>query len=574
MLSERTNKPVSSLQIDGNLIDDPQCIAEHFNEFFTGIAAKLDATIETTVYEPVDYIRTNIVNSFFVSPVSPQEIMNVVRNLKNSTYGLFSVPTKLFKLIICYVALPLSDILNNSFSRGIFPDCLKDATVVPVYKSGSETDVNNYRPISVLPLVSKIFEKCMYVRLLNFLTKYNVLSKYQFGFQRSKNTSDALLNFVEHIYNNLNDKKHVLGLSIDFKKAFDTVDHKILLSKLAKYGVHGTPYSWFASYLYGRSQRVRIGKVMSAARLVSYGVPQGSVLGPLLFLIYINDLDSISNDAHFTLFADDTTLACGDIAYGNLVRRSNVNLSNLYKWTTANRLSLNVSKTSVILFTNRLNSVEVPLIVNVNGNHLNFDSCLKFLGVKLDHNLNFSEHIKYICAKISKSAGVLYRISKFVPSRILINLYYSLIYPYLIYGILIWGDAAKVHLNSLILLQKRIIRTITSSDYLAHTRPLFINTKILPIEHLYTYNLGIFMFKQHISKTITYPNHQYNTRAINNAVPKFQRLSQCQRSIHFNGPKCWNDIPSDIQSSKSLAVFKSKFREFLLNKLSAYTHVN
>jgi hypothetical protein len=239
-------------------------------------------------------------------------------------------------------------------------------------------------------------------------------------------------------------------------------------------------------------------------------------------------------------------------------------LCSLFNWTVNNRLSLNASKTTALLITNRLRDISTPLTLKIADVNVDFADDFKFLGVYLDSNLRFSNHIQHICLKLAKTSGILYRISKLVPQNLLINLYYSLVYPYLIYGILIWGNASENNLSPLIILQKKIVRTITNSDFLAHTSPLFYQTKILRVKDVYRLNLGIHMYKEHSSNNISYPLHCYNTRTRNNASVRFQRLAQCQRSLSFNGPQCWNSIPIDIRMSTSLSIFKKRFKEHLL----------
>lgn len=372
------------------------------------------------------------------------------------------------------------------------------------------------------------------------------------------------IRFIENVYDNWNKKNHVIGVSVDLSKAFDTVNHRILLSKMYKYGIRGLPLAWFKSYLINRTQCVRVDHVLSDQVVVNVGIPQGSILGPVLFLLYINDIPHTSS-AHFTLFADDTTMTCADSNYVNLMEKTNLALSKLHNWTIDNRLSFNTDKTTALLFSNRIFDVITPSLLNVNCSPVFFANSVKFLGVKVDDRLNFSIHVNYICSKLAKTIGLLFRVAKTVPNYVLINMYYSLIYPYLIYCVLIWGDSANIHLHPLIMLQKKIIRVITLSDYLAHTPPLFYQTEILAFNDIYRYTLGTYMFKQHQNDTIGYPIHNYNTRNLRNAVPTFQRLAICQRSLSSNGPRLWNSIPLSIRNSSTITAFKRNYKHYLIN---------
>ena len=247
-----------------------------------------------------------------------------------------SISAKILKSVIHYLSVPLSSIINDSIEQGIFPDVLEQASVTPSFKAGSEKETKNYRPISVLPLLSKVFERCIYCRLVAFLSENNVLSDHQYGFRKGRNTSDALIGVIEYIYKQLNQKKHTVGISLDFSKAFDTVSHDILLRKLFEYGIRKVVHSWFRSYLANRTQRVRLDDCFSEFKLIKSGVPQGSILGPVLFLVYINDLPNVSSTAEFTLFADDATLTVSH--HDNVVMTNETNsiLSLVHEWTLNN----------------------------------------------------------------------------------------------------------------------------------------------------------------------------------------------------------------------------------------------
>ena len=280
-------KSIKKIIVDEIEITSEPEMTEAFNEYFANVAINLDSNIPHHPKPPTDYITGSVCHSIFLNPIRSKECSNIIDSLKNTSNNNNTLPVRLFKLAKNLLLPPLCHIINRSIESGIFPDILKNANVTPVYKNGDRHCLSNYRPISVLPFLSKILEKCIAVRLVEFMQKYNMITPNQYGFQKGRSTADAILKLMEYIYKALNEKKHNLTVFVDLRKAFDTVNHKILLNKLFQYGIRGNALDWFTSYLKDRKQFVKIGASLSSARTLNIGVPQGSILGPVLFTIYI-----------------------------------------------------------------------------------------------------------------------------------------------------------------------------------------------------------------------------------------------------------------------------------------------
>ena len=368
---------------------NPELISNEFCKYFTNIGTRLSAAIHQPDNPFNTYLSTNSNDqSFFMLPTDPTEISKIISKLKaKSSAGHDGISSKLLKSINQSICYPISIIVNKSLETGIVPKALKMAKIIPIYKCKDKTDIGNYRPISILPSISKILEKIVHHRLYTFCQNNNILFENQFGFRPNHSTTDAVTKFVAHVANSLNSNLPTLAVFLDLSKAFDTIDHTILLNKLEHYGIRGIALEWFRSYLSNREQFVSYSNVNSNNHNVTCGVPQGSVLGPILFIIYTNDLPNSLQRSKCILFADDTTLYHSDSDFTKLRREIESDLKTLSDWFAANKLSLNISKTNFVVFEKSKQSACDIDTLTLGNKTINKINCTKFLGIYIDDKL-------------------------------------------------------------------------------------------------------------------------------------------------------------------------------------------
>jgi len=484
-----------SFTSNGRVILDKNEIADSFNEYFVNIGEQLASKIPSSVIGPLNFMNPTHNNSIFLAPTTPNEILNCLGKLKDGSPGHDGLKPNIIKLCKNELVSPLLHIFNLSLAEGHVPLSLKKANTTPVFKAGDPTIFSNYRPISVLPVFAKVIERIMFTRTYSFLDSQNILSDNQFGFRKGLSTEMALITAIDYITDSLDKKSHTAGVFLDLSKAFDTVNHNILLSKLSHYGIRGSALHWFKSYLSGRTQGVKYNDVLSSQRAIDIGVPQGSILGPLLFIIYINDLPNVVPKLKSVIFADDTTLFLSGKDLSEIECELNSELKKLSQWFESNKLSINIKKTHYMLFSLHKNLPSRLIDVKINGTSIERVANTKFLGVYIDEYLNWVPHINHVCKKLRKSVGILKKVKTLLNEKSMATLYYSLLYPYLTYCHLIWGNAASTHLNRITILQKKAIRLICAEDYLAHTDPLFQKTKIIRFQELYKYFTLLFVSK-------------------------------------------------------------------------------
>ena len=479
------NSDYPSCIIDnGNTITDPTEIANKFNNFYTSIA---DNILTKRKYNGNKSYRDYLTNPLDISMAlyacDETEVKNLLTSLNpKKASGPNSIPTTVLHLLANDICKPLSVIFNLSFNSGEYPDMLKMATAIPIFKKDSKLIVSNYRPISLLSNINKILEKLMFTRVYEFLEKHKCIYKLQFGFRSKHSTNHALINITETIRSALDSKKIAAGIFVDLQKAFDTVNHEILIQKLNHYGVRGTVNKWFLSYLTNRSQSVSILGFESDILPIKHGVPQGSVLGPLLFLIYINDLNNAICYSKVFHFADDTNLLNISNDPSKLQKQLNIDLKLLYKWLLANKISLNCAKTESIIFYIPGHKPTYNFKLKMNGHLVRPSEYIKYLGIYLDSTLSGKAHCDILVKKLKRANGMLSKIRHYVPPTELKSIYYAIFSSHMMYGAQVWGQSITTHTEKIFKLQNRAMRIINFSDFRAEADPLYKDNKILKLD--------------------------------------------------------------------------------------------
>ena len=439
--------------------------------FFTNIGPSLASNIPATGNKTYKaFLNTPCTHNFTLSAITESEVIKTIDKLPSKTSsGVDDISPVLLKYIKHEISKPVTLILKQCLTTGIFPDKLKIAKVVPIYKSDDENIFNNYRPISILPAMSKVFEKIVFNQTYTYFYDHNLFFGNQYGFRKKHSIELAVLEVICRITNQLDEGLTPMNKYLDLSKAFDTLEHDILIHKWQYYGVSGSALRLFKNYLTERKQYVVYNETRSEFGSISTGVPQCSILGPLLFIIYINDIAQSTSHFNFITYADDTTL-CGAHTSHNDAKTTEHELNKVTEWLKINKLSLNVKKTKAMVFHMPQTKIMLP-ILRINGTIVEFVDNFVFLGIKINKHLNWNHHNTDVANKIVKTVGIINTLKIYLPLNILRIIDNSLILPHLNYGILLWGHQAK-QTKQIQVITKRAVRILTGIKYNFHTEPI------------------------------------------------------------------------------------------------------
>jgi hypothetical protein len=549
--------------------------------------------------DPLSYINLdNPPPNLEFSNIGQSQIIEIIKQFDNKTSpDLDGISVALLKKVAVQVSSPLAHIFNLSIQQGIFPNQLKVTRTVPVFKAGNPLSCDNYRPISLVKSFSKVLEKIVSINLVNHLELNKLIYRHQYGFQRGKSTEQNLLHVINNVGNALNDGMFCVGVFLDLKKAFDVCNHNILLKKMEKYGIVGTELEWFKSYLTGRSQVVDINGTHSTPRDIDISVIQGSILGPILFLIYINDLPNATNLLTF-MFADDTSTLKSMTDLNELISFVNAELKKMATWFRCNKMAVNTSKTKFIIFRTRgkiINNDSVNILFNDNEPNTDDDPNLiyplarvhdnnpdpnnrtyKLLGIYLDEYLSLNHHVSQICSKLSRALFLIKKARFILPPSAMKTLYTALFHSHLLYCTNIVSITSQTNINKILTVQKKAIRVITNSPYNAHTNPLFQQLRILPFPSLIKFRKLQFMhavYNNYCNESFAgiwikneHRRIEHNLRNANDFLLPQLRIELFRKFPIYSFAYVWNSL-GDLKLQPNPITFRISLEEEILNQL-------
>lgn len=549
-----------SLMTDVGLINGEVEVANRFGGYFSTVVGRQLRTHFVAVSNTCTRGELQPTSMFF-RPVTRGEVADIIRGLKNSAPGIEEVPVKLLKACCQDLSVHLAALINAAVALGEFPDELKLSKAIPIHKKGDRQLIENYRLITLMSPFSKVIERAVYNRIMDYLNKFNILSTCQHGFRPKLSTETATVEFIQCVSGGIDAGEHVFGIFFDLSRAFDTLNPKFMADKLNNVGIRGPVNDFLVSFLVGRGMVVGLGSSTSERYEVQLGTPQGSVLGPLLFLLYVNDLPCHLKGGKIFMYADDTSVVISHKDSRVVNERINSILTQFSKWCESNHLIVNFSKTKYVCFTGKYRE---PLSLNISyqNSTLVASQVVKFLGTTVDMKLGWSDHIDGICSKVNSYVYAFLNLKKLFTIDGLLDVYYGLVYPILSYNIICWGQAVDV--GRVLIGQKRVLRVVFGLSRMETCRDVFETNKIMTVVSVYIYKILIYIYDSRVRFEKRSDIHGHYTRS--NSSIQLERFNHIyyKKSPDYAGCSLYNGLPERIRT-----LDRNHFKKAIKNILTS-----
>ena len=569
------NSFLSKIMIDGQEIKGDENIANGMNEFFCTVGEKIYNKIPNIDGNFKNYIQNNINETFFLSAVTPADVFKQLSNLDNKkACGPDELKPKLVKTCKLQFLKPLTILFNKSIEQAKYPNDFKLSKVIALYKKESRLLPSNYRPISLLNCFNKIFEKLVYMQMIAFIDKHKILYVNQYGFRKGFSTTLAMIDVFDTLKLALDRQEYAIGIFLDLEKAFDTICHKILLSKLEHYGFRGHSNKFIKSYLSCRNQYTLINGKKSMRRENNFGVPQGSILGPLFFLLFINDISYAMKSCKGKLFADDTCLLLHHKHIQTLIRNAQKSLADISAWFKLNKLSLSLGKSNFILFHNpKQDPCNWLQTLKAGEDDFPRAQVVKYIGLHVDEKLTWKDHINEVYKSLTKYFSIFYNIRGFIDKRLTRTVYHTCIHSKIKYGIEVYGTANETYMNKLQVLQNKLMKVLTKKERKYSTNLLHKDLNILKVHDIHRLSVLNFVYRSKSNKIISnfknyFPTrgeqHTLNLRNNDDLDQTFFTREHGRKTVQRIGAVYWNELPDNLKDTNvSQEVFKSTvFKHF------------
>lgn len=568
------NKKKIGIAYQNKLYTDQNEIAELFNEYFIQSINEITKPLIKTIPKEQIIGNMNQINSSLNNfrKLNIQELRTITKQLNNKKSSTDGINIKILKIAFEAVGQRFLQVINNSLENGEFPKDWKHSVIIPIEKKTDTIICEEFRPVNMVPTYEKQLESVVNIQVTDYVKNNNILTKHQAGFQKNNSCESALQSVLVNWNHAISEKQMIGVVFLDFQRAFETVDRNLLLMKLQKIGFSGKVLQWFQDYLCNRMQLTKYNETESSLKNTSFGVPQGTVLGPTLFVIYINDIVKYVKNCKIQLFADDTILYVSGTKIEEIVDAINEDLKIIYQWLTSNNLKVNITKTKFMLIRNRYQSIELNKKVMLNDKEIEEVNEIKYLGVIIDNQLKYSNHASYITKKIAKKINLLGRIGQDLTVWAKRTIYESIIKPHFNYCSSILFLLSNKEINILQKKQNWAMRIVLKCSKYTSVKLMLDQLNILSVRQMIMLNTMIFIFKiinnllpPHLLEncTFVYQIHNYNTRSLNSFYVPTVRTNYAQNTLFHKGLVMYNGLPKNVKNCSTVKLFKIKCSEYI-----------